>query len=299
MRQCCRCNGSGRCKNCSCVKAQKACVDCLPSKRSRCSNLPGLPPAPLSASKVDPSSCGDLPADPPADPPAEDDLVAAMASSPVMPEIMPTTGHLPDFKPMAAPIFTWGAIDSAKFTGLLDTTFHETAHWRRNCFRVPQGSAGKAFTNELARLFRAFAAGSALESVYLKAVTVLPSLLLQKPHQKSKQQDHIACLDRRMRLWEDGDISELLSEGRTIQSRLPKHRSHQDEAQLSRSFDVPRKDPRCPAAVVRQGEGKCPVFGRYHLTQGFCTLYCQGCPQEQTPPWPARFCGCDYQRSAP
>lgn len=134
---------------------------------------------------------------------------------------------------MAAPIFTWGVLDSAKFIGLLDTAFQEIAHWRRNCFKVPQGSAGKAFTNELARLFRGFVTSSALESVYLKAATILPPLLLQKSHQKSKQKD---CLVRRMKLWEDGDISELLREGRTIQSRLPKHRSHQDENQLSRSF---------------------------------------------------------------
>ena len=47
MVQCCRCNGSGLCKNCSCVKAGKACVDCLPSKRQRCSNTCHQP-CPLS-----------------------------------------------------------------------------------------------------------------------------------------------------------------------------------------------------------------------------------------------------------
>lgn len=60
--------------------------------------------------------------------------------------------------------------------------------------------------------------------------------LLQKPRQKSKQQEHITCLERRFKLWEDGNISELLSEGRTIQSRLSKLRTHQEKDQLSRSF---------------------------------------------------------------
>ncbi len=51
---------------------------------------------------------------------------------------------------------------------------------------------GKAFTKELARLFYAFATGSALEStVALKDASVFPPLLLQK----SKQQDHISCSD--------------------------------------------------------------------------------------------------------
>jgi hypothetical protein len=102
---------------------------------------------------------------------------------------------------MADPNFTWGDLDSAKFTELLDTAYEEVVKWRRNCFRVPQGNAGKAFTNELARLFNAFATGSTMESIALKEASVLPLLLLQKPHQKSKQWDHISCLERHMRLW--------------------------------------------------------------------------------------------------
>ena len=80
---------------------------------------------------------------------------------------------------MAAPTFKCGAFDASEFAGQLDTAFHEIVQWRKNCFRIPQGSADKAFTSELACLFRAFATGSALESVALKATTVMPVLLLQ------------------------------------------------------------------------------------------------------------------------
>ena len=38
MPVCCRCNGSGRCRNCSCSKAGKLCVDCLPQRKGRCCN---------------------------------------------------------------------------------------------------------------------------------------------------------------------------------------------------------------------------------------------------------------------
>ena len=38
MPMCCRCNGSGRCRNCSCSKAGKPCVDCLPRRKGRCCN---------------------------------------------------------------------------------------------------------------------------------------------------------------------------------------------------------------------------------------------------------------------
>ena len=40
MPVCCRCNGSGRCVSCSCVKAGRSCTDCLPSRNGRCSNAP-------------------------------------------------------------------------------------------------------------------------------------------------------------------------------------------------------------------------------------------------------------------
>ena len=35
---CCRCNASGRCKNCMCVKDGQPCTNCLPSRRGTCSN---------------------------------------------------------------------------------------------------------------------------------------------------------------------------------------------------------------------------------------------------------------------
>ena len=148
------------------------------------------------------------------------------------PELLPTIEHtdsdqdrlpdLPVFKPHANPEFSWGALDSSRFSTVLETAYDETVHWRKNCFKIPHGNAGKSFVNELARLFQAFATGSALESVALKAAMTLPPLLLQKPHRNSKTKTLIACLERRMKLWEEGDIPELVREGRAIQNRLPK-----------------------------------------------------------------------------
>ena len=59
-------------------------------------------------------------------------------------------------------------------------------HWKRNIFQVRKGNIGKQFVDEFARLYVAFADGSALESVSLKAAIVMPNLLLQKPHHSSK-----------------------------------------------------------------------------------------------------------------
>ena len=57
---------------------------------------------------------------------------------------------------------------------------------------------GKAFVNELARLFSAH--GSTLEHAAFKATIILPLLVLQKPHRKSKPKDHTAILERRLKI---------------------------------------------------------------------------------------------------
>ena len=43
-RNCCRCNGTtGRCRNCSCVKAGTHCLSCLPGHLGHCGNQPSQP----------------------------------------------------------------------------------------------------------------------------------------------------------------------------------------------------------------------------------------------------------------
>ena len=53
MVQCCRCNRTGLCRGCACVKAGRKCINCLPSKRGSCSNtaVPPPPPPPVTARK--------------------------------------------------------------------------------------------------------------------------------------------------------------------------------------------------------------------------------------------------------
>ena len=46
---------------------------------------------------------------------------------------------------------------------------------------IPSGKCGKEFISKIARLLRVYAEAMALESIALKAVTVLCILLLQKP----------------------------------------------------------------------------------------------------------------------
>ena len=43
------------------------------------------------------------------------------------------------------------------------------------------------------------------------------ALLLQRPSKNSKSNDHLISLERRLKLWEEGNISNFLHEGETIQ----------------------------------------------------------------------------------
>ena len=87
--------------------------------------------------------------------------------------------------------------------------------------------------SELARLYNAFTSSSAMESIAMKAAIVLP---VQKPSSKSKAKEHNNCLERRLRTWLDGDLNDLVSEGRIIQRRIPKTNPGDSQKCLSRSF---------------------------------------------------------------
>ena len=152
--------------------------------------------------------------------------------------VLPESGF-PDFTPISNSMFCWGDAVGSAFSSAVKAAYSEVVHWKRNIFMVPSGAQGKKFTNELSRLFRAYAEASALESVALYAAMAMPALLLQKPHKSSRTHDHIACLERRLRLWDAGDIHSLLQEGRCIQQRLPRRQpSHhsKDDSDLTRRF---------------------------------------------------------------
>ena len=58
------------------------------------------------------------------------------------------------------------------------------------------------------------------QHVSIKAAFVLLAMGLQKPHKKSKAKGHQECLANRLHLWKEGEIDQLMLEGRMIQHRL-------------------------------------------------------------------------------
>ena len=62
------------------------------------------------------------------------------------------------------------------------------------------------------------------QRIALKAAFVLVAVCLQKRSQKSKTKDHKECLARRLALWKNGDLDQLIREGRMIQQRICRYR---------------------------------------------------------------------------
>ena len=71
----------------------------------------------------------------------------------------------------------------------------------------------------------------------MKAIHIMPALLLQKPSKTSNAKDHLEALERRLRLWEEGNITELVNESETIQERLPSTSSQMNIENLSSKFN--------------------------------------------------------------
>ena len=133
------------------------------------------------------------------------------------------TNHVtvdPAYRKLSAPNFVWNSIDGISFMELIDEAYREIVQWKPNLFPLPMRSSSNHFVKECTRLILAYVDGSSLEPVALKALMVMPTLSLQRPFLKSKTKDYHQCLQRRLDLWEAGDIKSLLQEGRALQRRL-------------------------------------------------------------------------------
>ena len=168
MPTCCSCMSNGRCVRCACVNAGGRCSDCRPSRTNpqRCENLPT---ANASGSSTD----------------LNNESTVSQQNEPNQSQnsstMHPVRGHLPDFEPMSAANFKWGASDGLAFTQAIDHAYAEIVHWRRNIFLLPSGKAGRDFIRELSRLFLSYAESKLMERIAIKAAMTMPSLLLQKP----------------------------------------------------------------------------------------------------------------------
>ena len=115
--------------------------------------------------------------------------------------------------------YKWGEYANKQFEENVSSIYVKIVYWKNNIFLLPTGKGGRCFIVET-RLIDAWVRGSPLKNIALKAITIMPNLLLQKPSKASKAKDHNKALEGRLQLWTDGHLAELLKDGETIQSSL-------------------------------------------------------------------------------
>ena len=116
----------------------------------------------------------------------------------------------------------WGTLTGVEIRESVTNAYLVTSRWRRNLFYLPTGNAGESFIEEVTKVITSFNTQGAFESVALMMVSIMFPLLLQKPAPNSKTADHIRYLEKRLQMWKEGCLADLLSEGVAIQNRLSK-----------------------------------------------------------------------------
>jgi hypothetical protein len=129
-------------------------------------------------------------------------------------------GHLDNATCTLPPFTPLVLSPSNDYEAIIESSYNQVVHWSPNLFSLPVGNAASLFVRKLADLLSSY---SVKESNFtLKAAMLFPALLLQRPHKNLKPHEHLACLKRRLPLWDTAvGIQELVKEGNHIQRHLP------------------------------------------------------------------------------
>ena len=132
----------------------------------------------------------------------------------------------------------WGDHTSEDVAQIGNAIYEEVVFWKRNIFKLPSGAAGKRYIKETTRLINIWNENSVpLVDSALKFLMIMPSILLQKPNQKSTAKIHSAYLQKRLELWENGRFDDLMQEARSIQKQLKNSTKRQNNTEtLSKNF---------------------------------------------------------------
>ena len=114
----------------------------------------------------------------------------------------------------------WGTLTGDELTEAFSDISKISRCWAPNLFKVPFGSVGRSFVDELTRLANLFCDREDSRRWSLSGLVLAPLLLLQKPSKNSKEKDHANVLKKRLELWKEGDFEALVREVAAIQKPL-------------------------------------------------------------------------------
>ena len=145
-------------------------------------------------------------------------------------------GQLPNVQPARNRV-KWGTMTGIdEIRAAVEDIHAVITTWRPNLFEVPKSQAGKDFVAEATRLLRLFNTRSAWENVAINSSIVFFPMMLQKPSSKSKPSDHSRYLAKRLTLWKEGKLKEIMSEAKEIQKRWPAQKARAKEEGKLRGF---------------------------------------------------------------
>ena len=132
--------------------------------------------------------------------------------------------------------YTWSQNGKIVGPNLIDSIYNKIVFWPKNLFLLPSGACGKRYIKEITRLLNEWVSDSPLKDISFKAIVIMPNLLLQKPSKTSKSKEHQLPLERRLDLWQNSELEELLFKGETIQKLLTSVQKPSTIAKISRKF---------------------------------------------------------------
>ena len=127
--------------------------------------------------------------------------------------------------------FEWGKYKEAQLVKMLNGVYDKKVSCRKNIFFLPSGKSGKQYIEEITRMINSWIHNSPLQDVAFKAIVVVSNL---KPTRNSKPKDHLEGLNRRLNLRKEGELTQLLIEGETIQKSLSGFKSIKTIVELSK-----------------------------------------------------------------
>ena len=100
-----------------------------------------------------------------------------------IPEVVP---NLPNYPESTNPPFSYHNIPGETFANLINDLYNEIVTWKKNLFKLPTGSAAKAFRKKLSLWLERFNRKTDHHNIALKVYITLPAITLQKPTKTSK-----------------------------------------------------------------------------------------------------------------
>ena len=118
----------------------------------------------------------------------------------------------------------------------LEAVHMKITTWKNNFFQMPRNAAGKDAIKEATRLLQLFNNKTAWEPVAVHLLIVFLPLMLQRPAKNSKNSQNVEYLKKRLVLWKEGRLPEIISECEEIQKRLQSKSAKQKKESVMRGF---------------------------------------------------------------